>query len=196
MFHSCVLPGSPDQWASLRTWGPALSAPFHFPLALPQPSCAIFSEISTESKVNCGQLGGRGMQTYSPTWKKVCLPVGREDILIGHGLPYPTSGGTSSLSFHSARWRRMGLGVRHHLSNPILLLRLCPNSHLWLICIPHNHPRALPTEDQSTFVLRACITGCLGYQHPCLKLQRQQEQSKECCPENLPSWALILIVWT
>ena len=119
MFHSCVLPGSPDQWASLRTWRPALSAPFHFPLALPQPSCAIFSEISTESKVNCGQLGGGGMQTYSPTWKRVCLPVGREDILIGHGLPYPTSGGTSSLSFHPARWRRMDLGVRHHLSNPI-----------------------------------------------------------------------------
>lgn len=117
MLHSCVLPGTPDEWSQPEPWGPALSAPFHFPSSLPQSTCPTFAELS-ESKVNCGQLGSGGTWTYSPTWKKVCLPVGREGALVGPCLPHPLSGGTSSLSLHPARWRRRALGVRYQLSNP------------------------------------------------------------------------------
>ena len=115
------------------------------------------AKISTELKVNCGQLGREGMETYSPTWKNVCLPLGREDIPIGHFWLHLVSGWNSSPRPHPPRQRRMVLGVRRHLSNPISKAT-CSWKFFW---VPWGKPlRTLGSRSASLTPASSCVTLC------------------------------------
>lgn len=193
--HSCALPRTPNRGGQSETWGPAALPHLIFHWSCPSPPVPSFlkAKISTELKVNCGQLGREGMETYSPTRKNVCLPLGREDIPTDHFLLRPSSGRNSSPRPHPARQRRMVLGVRRHFSNPFSKAT-CSWRSFW---VPWGKPlRALGSPRASLTPAPSCVTLCLYSLmalYPRVFLQEGIMSSSFLCPSvPLTSQAFIL----